>query len=268
MKQKKSNLSKVVCFLIILTVISSQGFSFFNKNSTKNSFLDYCNIFNQPCNIMYIVVPSFRSVEKEELYAQKLAARYFLLQKSLYIEFVQLIATNSAVVFDKSDYRYLYDENSVPLIAEEFKIITSKQLGSGYTVYSIKNSTASSKSRATVYGIEASAFVKKEGVPYWVNNTPQSSLGYCVAVGFMKTSRDLSQCIFEADMTVAQQLALDKNIQLKSNLENSSQEMGRVKAQKNLETISQYTSETLTEFTIVDRWLDKNGNIYSLGICK
>jgi len=265
-KQKKSFFIKCVCIFFIATCISTQGFSFFNKNSS--SFLDFANISDQPCNIIYVVVPSFRSIDKEEMYAKKLAARYILLQKSFYIEFVQLIATNSSVVFDKSDYRYLYDENSVPKIAEKLSIIESKELDRGYILYSIKNNNGVSESRATLYGIPKSAFVKKDTMPMWVKNTPKSSEGYYVAIGFMKTSRNLSKNIFEADMTVAQQLALNKNIQLKSDLKNSSQEMGRVKAQKNMETISQHTAETLKGFTIIDRWVDKNGGIYSLGVCK
>lgn len=286
-------MKKILFIILIMFLVSSVfAFPFFSKKkktepkpqekeekveqakSVVDTFSDV-NFSLLPCNVLVAIVQPYRSEKSQDDAALEEALNQielFMLTTEFQAAY-KLNKINSAS-FVETDYKYSVGGGSQrDTWKEKCKILGKKENLFGSWIYFIEFEGLPASTRREYFSLDSEIFEwsnKAGQIPVWLKyqteHLPSDEFNF--AVGYKKQDRNFSKTIVESFMNGICEIVKDRNTQLinfESSKQFQTQNTGRV--DKNDLMVS-YSSATLTNLFVVDRFIDTNGTVYTLTACK
>lgn len=283
-------MKKILFGILIMFLVSSVfAFPFFQKKkkavpkveekteqtkSVVDTFSDV-NFSLLPCNILIAIVQPYRSEKKQDEAAIDEAVNQiamFMLTTEFQAAY-KLNKINSAS-FVETDYKYSVGNSSQrDLWKEKCKILGKKENLFGSWVYFVEFEGLPALTRREYFSLDSEIFEwsnKSGQVPVWLKyqteNLPSNEFNF--AIGCKKQDRNFSKTILESFMNGLCEIVKDRNTQLvnfETNKQFQTQNTGRV---DKTDLMVSYSSASLTNVFVVDRFIDTDGTVYTLMACK
>jgi hypothetical protein len=196
--------------------------------------------------------------EKEREYAKLHIANQIAMYQKCIIDY-GYVDLEGTVQDDqtKIDSNFDYDDNLISEILENIELLAEYQFEDLFILIAKNNLNSETNLHRPRLATER---------PFWVRSVPNIE-GYYTGVGTGDKAYITYKSILIADIAAAQTIAKEKNLYIQSFSYDVLKE-GR----KNINTLSsgdlQLSKAELRGFHIIDRWIDADGNCYSLAIAK
>lgn len=262
-----------ICILLLFllsscSTVSSAWNNIVSKfSSDKYARTQDLTLASQPYNVFMTICPPMSTPEKAVAFAFEDVARHIAMMNQLYVFTGRVEETAGRSVVVATDYSYSYDDSMLSDIISKLELVKNVSGEDNQNFVTIKYSDLPSTDRCNFLGLTVTTPVKKNEKPSWVTTPPHVD-GYYTGVGVVLPRRYVSDTFFEADMAAAQSIVQQVKTTLQSYTKadefTSTNRSSYVAKGGTMELSEGY----LSDFYIVDRWIDADGNGYSLAVSK